>query len=160
MRQHLTFLAVLIAFGACAKTSVVPIAQNQVLISTNAPPICGQAGAYKVASKNAAIETLRRGFDRYVVVNARSDNTTQVISSGPDYATTHTTATQYGNTIVGQSTTNFGGGTPILVGEYKSEMNIMMFKPDDKGYADALDARRELGPDWATLIQSGVKSCN
>lgn len=43
-------------------------------VATNAAPACGPIGARNVAFKTAAIEVIRRGGDRFIIVSDNSDS--------------------------------------------------------------------------------------
>lgn len=149
----------LAVIAGCASTSVTPISRTEFLLSTSAAPACGATGAAKVASKMAAVETLRRGFDRYMIIGAASENNVSVYSTGPTIATTYGTGSLTGNYYSGSSTTYYGGSQTIYSGSHDSEIRVRMFTAGQPGYDDALDAKRELGAEWEKLVKNGVKSC-
>jgi hypothetical protein len=64
--------------------------------------------------KRAAVETIRRGYDRFVVVGGQAQTETRLLGYTPTtaYTTGMATATRYGNTAtaVGSSTTTVTGG--------------------------------------------------
>ena len=149
-----------LAFVGCASTSVTPIAQNQFLLSTSAAPACGRSGAAKVAAKMAAVETLRRGYPRFVILGGSSESNVQAVSTGPTYAYTTGTVTGYGNTAYGNSTTQFGGNQTIFVGSNDADLRVLMLKKGDRGFDQGLDAKSELGPDWKTIAEKGIQTCS
>ena len=100
MKSRIALLALMAAAG-CATTSVTPISRNEVIVSTSADADCGASGAAKVASKMAAVETLRRGFERYRIAGATSDSDVTAITTGPTYSTTSANSYGYGNYAYG-----------------------------------------------------------
>ncbi len=54
--------------AGCARTSSMMMSKDVVQITVNAPPVCGAEGAQKVATRRAAIETLKNGFDEYLII--------------------------------------------------------------------------------------------
>jgi hypothetical protein len=44
-----------------------------MIIQTGAAPICGGAGALKVSQQLAAIETIKAGYDRYIITGGPGD---------------------------------------------------------------------------------------
>jgi hypothetical protein len=60
------------ALTACAQTSIQQLSQNTFQVSTTTAPVCGRSGATKVSSKIAAIEVIKRGGDRFVILTANS----------------------------------------------------------------------------------------
>ena len=153
----LSTIAVLVT--GCASTAVTPIAKNQVLISTSAAPACGTDGAAKVASQMAAVATLRAGYERYVIRGGGVENNTRVVTTGPTYATTYGSASVYGNTAYGSSTTYFGGQNSFIAGSNNAEFAVQMFKPGEPGYKNGLDAKSALGKDWEKKVRDGINTC-
>lgn len=86
----------LAAISACTTSNVTALSSDTVLIQTRAAPACGSAGAQKVALETAAIETLKRGYDRFFVVAADTSSNVGVVGYTPVYGTT----TTYGNATV------------------------------------------------------------
>lgn len=151
--------AVCTALAGCVSSSVTPISQNQFMLNTSAAPICGNTGAAEVASRMAAVETLRQGYDRYVIQGAQSQNNVRVINRPPTAAYTTGTFTGYGNTVYGTAQTNYYGGGPMVTGTRDNQLVVLMLRPGDAGYNNALDARSVLGPDWQELVEKGIRSC-
>lgn len=156
------FFAILIfALGGCASSSVMRYTSDTVAINTSAAPVCGEAGAQRVAVQRAAIETIRQGYDGYVVADANYENNVRVTNSGPTYAntTTNGSITTFGNSgyYSGQSRTTFGGNYPIISGRHHQQMIIKMMRRGDAMYDKAIDARGALGPDWKRLAENGEK---
>lgn len=146
----------------CAKTSVLDVDSNTVMISTSAAPACGQQGAQSVASQRAAVETLKRGYDRYIIMGAHADSNVGVVGYTPQVANTYSTGNinAYGNTATynGQSTTYVTGGQPIISGSHDQKLMIRMFRNGEAGAANALDARGVLGPEWQKAVEKGGKA--
>ncbi|MES0885127.1 hypothetical protein [Roseibium sp. SCP14] len=107
----------------------------------------------------AAVATLRAGYQRYVIQGGGVQNNTRVVSTGPTYATTYGSASVYGNTAYGSSTTFFGGQTSYLAGSNNAEFAIMMFNPGEPGYANGIDAKTVLGKEWETKVREGINTC-
>lgn len=149
--------------GGCANANVIPLAQDTIQITSSAAPVCGMTGAQNVASQRAAVETLRRGYDKYIIVGGQYNNNVGVVGYTPVVANTTGTATAYGNrnyaTAYGQSTTTFSGGQPIIAGAHNQGLVVKMFKADDQAATGALDARSELGPDWQDKVANNSLTC-
>ncbi len=167
MRSVLLLLAA-VALTGCARTSVMPLAADTVQVTVEAAPVCGQTGAQQVALKTAAIETINRGYDRFVIAGGSyQDNvgvigTTPLISNSTSTSTSTFNAYQYGNTIQGTSqsygsgTTITSGGQPIIGGSHDQVLVVKMFHEDDKNAENAVDARGILGEDWWKIVESGA----
>jgi hypothetical protein len=152
--------ALALVMTGCASSSVMQLDANTVEISTSAAPACGSQGAQRVAVKNAAIETLRRGYDRYVILGAQAENNVGVVGHTPLTANTYGSGTinTYSNqaTYNGQSNTYYSGGQPIIAGTHDQKLAVRMFKGDDPQAANAVDARQVLGPEWQKAVTKGA----
>lgn len=58
--------------AACATASVIQVAQDSLIVQIKAGTDCGPHAALQLAQKQAAVETIRAGFDRYIVVGSDS----------------------------------------------------------------------------------------
>ena len=155
MRRSLVTALALLLTG-CASSSVLDLQSDMVQISTSAAPVCGASGAQGVAARRAAIETINRGYDKYIVVDGSASNDVRVVGHSPIYANTYGSGsvTAYGNsaTYNGTSTTTYSGGIPIVAGHHNQNLIVKMFKNGDAGSDRAVDARRVLGPEWKKEI--------
>lgn len=151
----------LMAFSltACASSSVMQLDSNTVEISTSAAPVCGQQGAQQVAVKRAAIETLQRGYDRYIILGAQAQNNVGVVGYTPITANTNNSGVvnAYGNTATynGSANTTVSGGQPIIAGTHDQKLAIRMFRAGDPQGINAVDARQTLGADWQKILAKG-----
>ncbi|MBU9697816.1 hypothetical protein GU927_008135 [Rhodobacteraceae bacterium HSP-20] len=130
-----------------------------MMISTSAAPACGMSGAQKVAAQMAAVETLRRGFDRFTISGMGGQSNVQVINRAPTYAYTSGSATGFGNSVYGSATTTYGGGGPIVFGSNDANLLVVMYRKGDAGFSAAVDARSTLGADWEKKVKEGVNTC-
>lgn len=60
------FLALTVA--ACTETTVQPMSRDTFKVATTAAPACGPSGARNVNFRAAAVEVIRKGGDRFIVV--------------------------------------------------------------------------------------------
>lgn len=157
MRKIIMGVAVAVTLSACAKTSVTPIANNQFLLSASAAPACGRSGAAKVAAKMAAVETLRNGYPRFIILGAGSSSNVRAISTGPTHARTYGNVDPYGNY---SSQTTFAGGGPMFYGTNDADLRVLMLKPGDQGYSQGVDAKKTLGENWKEIAEKGVQTCS
>lgn len=141
----------------------MPVSKDTVVISSRAAPICGAQGAQKVAFRQAAVETIRRGYDRFLIVGGQYQNNVGVVGYTPVVAhtTSMATATGYGNmaTAHGTATTTYSGGQPIIAGSHRQGLAVKMFHEGDPAGSNALSARAELGPEWAEYVESETVTC-
>ncbi len=143
----------------CAATHVTPISQKRFILSTSAAPACGRIGAQKVALKMAAVETLRKGHPRFLILGQKSANNVSVIDTAPTGSYTTGTYDVYGNTVYGRSQTTYTGGGPIVFGSNDADLNVLMLAPGDNGFDQGVDAKSILGENWKTLVEKGVHTC-
>lgn len=161
MRQNkfaanaLTALVALTLSG-CVGTSVMPVSGNTFEITASAAPVCGAIGAQSVASRDAAIATIRNGFDAYIILGGQAQDNVGVVGYTPETANTYELVTPYGAT----STTTYSGGYPIVAGTHDQAITVQMFHDDDPGAANAIQARTTLGPNWQDVAANGFpKTC-
>ena len=158
--RHMLVIGAMLS--GCASSSVMDLDRNTIEISTSAAPACGSQGAQQVAVKTAAIETLRRGFDSYIILGAQADNNVGVVGHTPITANTFQNGTinAYGNraTYSGTANTYVSGGQPIIGGSHDQKLAVRMFKANDPQGANAVDAKQVLGPEWQKVVQKGAGS--
>jgi hypothetical protein len=158
--KYLPLLAAGWLLSACAYSSSLDVASDTIQVTTEAAPVCGQAGAQKVAAQRAAIETLKRGYDRYIILDGAYQNNVGVIGTTPVVANTYGTGVvnAYGNsaTYNGQSTTYVTGGQPIIGGHHVQSFMVKMFKESDPASGNAVNAKQVLGPDWQKAVKKGT----
>ena len=161
--MYRTAVIACVLLSACAKSSVIPLSADTFQITAGAAPICGQVGAQNVAAKQAAAETIRRGYDKFVITNAAYQNDVHVAGYTPVVANTtgSYSGTVHGNKVDmdGQSTTTVSGGDPIVMGSHNQALVVKMFKASDPSGANAVDARSSLGADWQKIVELGVHTC-
>ena len=54
----------------CARTSTVPLDEDTIEVTVHVATICDGRDAERLARRHAAVETIRRGFDDYVVIDS------------------------------------------------------------------------------------------
>jgi hypothetical protein len=152
-----------VVLSACANHLSSPLSADTIQITAGAAPICGRVGAQDVAAKQAAAETIRRGYDKFVITNAAYQNDVHVVGSTPVVANTSGSYSGViaGDTINmdGHSTTTVTGGDPIIMGTHDQALVVKMFEASDPAGANAVDARSSLGADWQKVVESGVHTC-
>ena len=152
MKRVSTFVSMSTGFLllACTSTSVIPVSQNQFILSTSAAPACG----------STAVETLKSGRERFIIVGANAGDNIRVVQTAPTGAFTNSTYSASGSTIYGQSNTTFTGGGPMVLGRYDQQLSVQTFNRGEPGFANAVDAKQVLGPDWQKKASTGIKTCS
>lgn len=152
--QLIIYHCAVVGLGACAGSEAIRTSANSMVIQTSAAPICGGQGAIRVAQQMAAIETIRAGYDRYIITGGQTQNnviTTQL----PGTANTVIT----GSNGYYHGTTTYNPGPTIVSGSHDQGLAVVMFKEGDPGAEQALSARDALGPKWQERVKDGVKTC-
>lgn len=157
--KFLSLVACAAILMGCASTSVTPVARNQVIISTSAAPACGRSGSLKVANGLAAVETIRRGYERFMIQGMNSQNNVRVAQMPVTGANTSYNFNTYGSRTTGTAQTNYYGGGAIVLGSNDADIAVLMMNPGDAGFSNAIDAKQALGPDWQKLVENGIKTC-
>ena len=137
-------LCVVFALGGCASASTVPLSQDTFRITARAAPVCGSLGAERIAVKQAAVEVIKHGYDRYMILGAQSQST--VVGATPITVQ----RTGYGSGFV-------SGGDPIVA--HREGMIVKMFRDNDPAAANALSARATLGPNWQEAASKQTFTC-
>ena len=159
----LLVLGVPLAAMGCASSTTIPLAQDTVQITASAAPACGLGGAQTVAVRQAAAETIRRGYDRFIVQGAQYQNSVRVVGHTPVIANTSGTGTISGSgsfmNINTNSTTTYSGGSPIIGGSHNQGLVVKMFKEGDPAGSNAVSARETLGPQWQEIVSKPTLTC-
>jgi hypothetical protein len=145
------FLPILCA--ACASGEAVRTSANTMIVQAGAAPICGGRWALRVAQQLAAIETIRAGYDRYIITGGQAQNNV-VVSQLP--GTYNTTISGTGSMY--QGTTTYTPGPTIVAGSHDQGLGVIMFREGDSGSQQALSAREILGPNWQEKVKNGVRT--
>ncbi|WP_449043389.1 hypothetical protein [Paracoccus versutus] len=95
-------------------------------VATHAAPACGPSGARNVAFKSAAIEVIRKGGDRFVILGDHSDSGLQ------------------GDFLRG------------FQQNYSQGMVVKMVPKGSPEARNALSARETLGADWHAIVAKGT----
>ena len=151
-------MSLILGVISCASTEVVQLARNQAVISTTAAPVCGTDGALRVAQKMAAVATLRRGYERFILSGVGSHSNVQVKTVPGSYSYTTGTVNTLGNTTFGSFQTYTPSKTEVT-GKNHAEMHVLMLNWGDAGYSNALDAKEVLGSEWKKMVEKGVLTC-
>lgn len=160
VRASVLIAACSVVLTACASSTAIRTSANTAIIRTSAAPACGGNGAARVAQTQAAVETIKAGYDRYLIEGAAAANNVSV-SQGPGSFNTVGTANVYGNYGVYNSTTTYTPGPAIYSGSHDQAFAIRMFKNGEPGASQAIPARDTLGPEWEKLVaQGGPKTCS
>jgi hypothetical protein len=156
--KKLTISALCLLAAACAKSETIRTSNNSILVQTSAAPACGATGAVKVAAQTAAVETIRAGYDRYIIAGgAGANNVSLVQGAGSSYTTGNVTYGGGYGTYSGNTT--YVPGPMMSVGSHDQNLAVQMFKDGEPGASQAISARDVLGPEWQEKVKSGIRTC-
>ena len=147
MRKAFSLLGCL-ALAGCVHTSVMQLDANTAEITVSGAPVCGDTGTQQVAYHDAALATLRAGFDGFIILGSGEGADLAYVASTPTVA--NTTYAPSGSTTV----VSGGGAIPLF--RHKDQIVIRMFRSSDPAYQQAIPARSVLGSDWATKLANGM----
>lgn len=147
-------LAMALVLGACARGQAVRTSANTMIVQTSAAAVCGGQGALAASQRLAAIETIRAGYDRYIITGGEAQNNVRVSQMPGRYNTEGT----YGRGSY-QATTTYQPGPTIVSGSHDQGLAIVMFHDGEQGAQQAIGAREVLGPDWEDKVKKGVNFC-
>jgi hypothetical protein len=102
----------------------------------------------------AAIETVRAGFDRYIITGGQAQNNVSVTQGPGTYNTTMS-----GNNGLYYGTTTYTPGPSVVAGSHDQGLAVVMFRDGEPGAEQAVPARDTLGPDWQDKVKKGVHTC-
>ncbi len=146
--------AILVA--GCVGTSTIRTSSNTAIVHASAAPVCGGIGSSNAAQKQAAIETIKAGYDSYIIVDAASANNVGAAQLPGSYQTTGVVS---GGNL--NATTTYRPGPTMVYGSHDQALAIKMFRDGDPGSSRAVSARATLGPNWQTMVNSGgVRTCS
>jgi hypothetical protein len=149
-----TLLLLVLALAACARGEAVRTSANTMIIQTSAAPVCRGTGALHVAQQLAAVETIRAGYDRYVITGGQAQNNVSVTQTPGSYTTTGTVNGNFYN-----ATTTYQPGPTIVSGSHDQGLAVVMFREGEPGAQQAVPARAVLGADWEEKVKNGIHTC-
>lgn len=153
--QYATIIIIMAAaIGGCARAEATRTSANTLLVDAGAAPACGSVGAARVAAKTAAIETIRSGYERYIIAGSQGQNNVSV-SQMPGQVVTSGTISR--GTY--QATSTYVPGPTIVSGTHDRTLSVVMFKAGEPGFDNAIDAKSALGPEWEELVKNGIRTC-
>lgn len=157
-RVCVAFALIGLSLTGCARAQVTRTSANTMIVDAGAAPACGSQGAAKVAADSAAIETIKAGYDRYIIAGGQAQNNVSV-SQMPGSYQTYGTTTYGGGYGSYNGTTTYVPGATIVSGSHDRSLAVVMFHNGEPGAENALDARNMLGPEWAERVKNGVHTC-
>ena len=143
---RVVLVALLGVMTGCARTSTVALDADTIEIAVRVATICDGRDAERLAHRQAAVETIRRGFDDYIVTD----------SIGDDHAADDAPVTA--------RTTLYGSSDRVLFAEYAPllahhrVLSVRMFSAGQGESGVALSARAVLGDDWEALVRNGASA--
>ena len=137
-------VALLGVMTGCARTSTSPVAVDTIEVAVRVGTICDRTDADRIAHRQAAVETIKRGFEDYIVID----------SVGGDHVEDFAPLTARTNLYGGSTTTLFSEDAPLLA--HHRVLTVRMFRAGQGDSAETVSARAVLGSDWETLVTRGA----
>ena len=138
------FVVLTVILTGCARTSTLPLAADRIEITVRVAPTCSRDDADRLALQEAAAETIRAGFESFIVID----------TGGGDHISGHTPMTARKTLYGSSATTTVSGGAPIVA--RRRIPTIRMFHAGESEGETALSARTVLGADWQTIVTKSV----
>lgn len=103
----------------------------------------------------AALETIKAGYDRYIITDAAAANNVRVTQMPGSYQTSGTISGGFMS-----ASTVYRPGPTMVHGSHDQAFAIRMFRDGEPGSQQAVSAREILGPEWPRLVEQGaIRSC-
>ena len=142
LRALLLVLPVVLA--GCTRTSTAPAGENTIEITVHVPAICDGSDAERLAFRHAAVETIRRGFDDYLVIGTVGGE--HALGAGPATARTML--------YDGGEKTLFSEDAPLLA--HHRLLVVRMFRAGEDDGTATVSARAMLGDEWEAIAAQGA----
>ena len=127
----------------CARTSTTPLDADTIEITVRVAAICDGKDTERLAHRHAAVETIRRGFADYVVIDSVGDHLA-------DHAPLTARSTLYGN----GTTPLWSEDAPLLA--HHRVLTVRMFQAGQGESSATVSAHAVLGDDWEALVTKGA----
>lgn len=138
--KSFTLAAVTVALTACASVETIPLSKDTFALTSTGMGGCGARGAERVAFQQAAAETLRRGYDGFIIMSSQRE--ARLDSASSLLWTAASGGVSYNHT-------------------FSQDMKVQMFKDGEPGSEKAISARETLGPNWpAALTAEPAYECD
>ena len=132
-----------VVLTGCARTSTAPVGADTIEVTVHVGTICDGGDAERLARRHAAVETIRRGFDDYVVID----------SVGGDHTAKEEPATARTTLSGGSGRTLFSEDAPLLA--HHRVLTVRMFQAGEGDSAATVSARAVLGDEWEAVVARG-----
>ena len=144
IRRGLRVLLLLIpaVLIGCARTSTVHVGEDTIEVTVHVGTICDARDAARLAQRHAAVETIRRGFDDYIVIGSVGGD--HVAGEAPETART---------TLFGGGGTLFSEDAPLLA--HHRVLTVRMFQAGEGDSTATVSARAVLGDEWEAVVARG-----
>lgn len=153
-KYSILFISCLLLSACVAHTQALRTSGNTMLVQTSADPNCSLEQTTRVAHMMAAVETIRAGYDRFIITDGDvQSNVTEETLPG----TYRHSGSMYGNSYSG--TSYYTPGATVKNGSNDASFHIRMFRANERDAQNALDARQVLGPEWQAWVADGVNTC-
>ena len=140
----LAITGVMVVLTGCARTSTASLDADRIEITVHVATICDGRDAERLAHRHAAVETIRRGFEDYIVID----------SVGGDHLAGHAPLTARSTLYGNGSTPLLSENAPLLA--HHRVLTIQMFQAGQGESSATVSAHAVLGDDWEALVTKGA----
>jgi len=135
-----SIIASTMLLAACAEQSAMRLNANTVRVNVSTAPIYGALEPERRAMRVAAEETIRHGYDSFIILDGRSDYRRNVIGHIPASAS----GSYFGNAYGGQGHFSARGAQTIAMPRFETAVTIRMYRSGEPGSESATTARSVL----------------
>ena len=130
-----------LAVAGCAEQSAMRLANDTVQLHVSTAPIYGSLEPQRRVMTMAAQETLKAGFDKFLIGGGQNTFKPNVLG--------YTAATAQSSAVVGPdgggAQSSYVGPQPVAMPRFESDVVVKMFKASDPAGVNAVDARQIVG---------------
>ncbi|MDD9980665.1 MAG: hypothetical protein OXU81_04800 [Gammaproteobacteria bacterium] len=134
----------MVVMTGCARTSTAPLDADTIEITVRVATICDGKDAERIAHRHAAVETIKRGFDDYIVID----------SVGGDHLAAHAPLTARSTLYGNSSEPLLWEDAPLLA--HHRVLTVRMFQAGQGESSATVSAHAVLGDDWEALVTKGA----
>lgn len=154
--RDFALIGALAALAGCTSSETIQTSRDTALVQTSAAPICGGNGAARTAYKQAAIATIKAGYDSFIIMGGAASNNVRTVQMPGTYHT-YGSMNSYGGF---SADTTYSPGAVITAGSHDQSFQVKMFRRGQPGASDAIDAKNVLGKDWQKTVTNGIHTCS
>lgn len=151
LKAHFALVIAAVSLSGCAEQAATRLAGDTVRLHISTAPIYGALEPQRRAMRMAAEETVKNGYDKFMIVDSANAYRPNVIGQTPAQYQSSSHATVAGGpggiSGYGASQATYTGPRTIAMPRFESDVIVKMFKAADPAGSNAIDAREILKAD-------------